>query len=150
MIVRGDINDGQRGNAVNILPDTRSSQHRLVDCEAPALNLNVGFESWKSAPCTPPMGRQPVLPSLTQTTGTRLELPHRGLWLAAPADPALKHSSVLPRSRIGRGVNAAREQKVVRPQFSLFELLLHDLARRRSDLELHWALCLVLQDHRTR
>ena len=64
-------------------------------------------------------------------------------------NPMGHDSRVLSRAKVWRLANAAREKKVLRLQTSPFDPTLQRLARWGGDFELHRALRLLLQYHRS-
>ena len=59
-------------------------------------------------------------------------------------DPAFENPRVLPRSQMWRIANTTWEHERVRLQSRLLDPLLYGVSGGRRDLELHWALGLVL------
>ncbi len=74
-----------------------------------------------------------------------------GRWIKPEfGDPAFQNPGVLPSAKMGRLVDSAWEQEVVRSKSSLLDPLLNCVARRRCDLKLHGTLRLLLHDDGSR
>lgn len=72
-------------------------------------------------------------------------------WIEADLlDPAVDYASILPRAKVRRPTQSAREQVVVRPQRRRPDPCFERIPRRRRDLELNRALRLLLKHNCSR
>lgn len=62
-------------------------------------------------------------------------------------DPPMNNSCVLPGRDVGRFMDSAWEQEIVRLESRHRDPVRNTLSRRRRNFELHWLLCFLLHDN---